>query len=1046
MIRYLKLLPLLLLFVQFGVAQERPQIVLQRGHGGQAEIKRLSSSPDGRYAYTAASDGTVKVWNLTDRQVIRTIYDEQAFPNPEEIESLQAAAFSPNSDWVVTADLKGNFRRFSLPQGELLDSFENGEANDIGTSLRTDGQHLYYITSKNLVKTTLAGKVLHRAPNEGFSKELSRFALSPDGKYVALRSDNGLTVYATGSLSESGFKELNSNLSGLAFDESGSTLAIATNSAIALLDPQSLAVKSLLEDATSTRRAPVWRDGKLYVYPVDSGHSDHLQEVDFSTSELTSIGEKFVCKDMVVGADSRFLAGAFGGDSFILDPSSGEREELAGDLGGITTYTVHPTSRDLFTGSRTGKVLQWSAKTGRIAREYPGLDSYISAVSVSPDGKRLLVADYSYGKILCFDLKSGKNISSVDLRRGRYADGVKWVRWVDSNRYLYAAPRLPLKLVDANSGQELNSWPQGGKSPTSVALKGERIAVGYYGRMMESHLTNQRDVLVTSIPGGRGVVNFIAYGSDGKTIYAAKRRGGIMKWDSSSPKNKPQQIFRINSYISGFELQSNGFRLYLQDGEIRETNLAGSSLNSYQLADKFPWAPQVVDGVLMVLGPNLTLDFYNSKTYQREGQLVSVRDNDGWVAMERSGSFDGNDIGMETISFELDGESFGLSQFFKQYFRPGVLATLLPSAPAHTRTGPELTAGTVKKPPTVKIVEPASGTVLKSDVLEVKVRVSPRGAGVSKVALFHNGHKLSDKHGKKIDETNYLFTLRPVKGKNELKATAFDASGNVESRRDRVRVIAPNLQSRPPKLHLLSVGVDEYSSGLSLKFAEDDARSVSELFRSTLYKPGKRILLKNEEATLNGIKAAIAAVAQEAEPQDAFVFYLAGHGTVVGEEYYFLPHDVKVETDEALSQSALSSSNLAESLSTIPATKQLLVLDSCRSGKAIGVVSRYFSSRGGLEEVRSQQLLSRTSGTFLVAATKGEEYAYEIPQLGHGVLTYAVLDSLGLTEGHEKTGEVTANDLLRSVSTKVPDLSEKYHGVRQQVIQYSSGQDFPLMK
>jgi uncharacterized caspase-like protein len=233
-----------------------------------------------------------------------------------------------------------------------------------------------------------------------------------------------------------------------------------------------------------------------------------------------------------------------------------------------------------------------------------------------------------------------------------------------------------------------------------------------------------------------------------------------------------------------------------------------------------------------------------------------------------------------------------------------------------------------------------------------------------------------------------------------------------------------------------------------LKFAEDDAESVASLFKSSLYDQGERVLLSNEKATLAGIKGAIEGIAKVAEPQDAFVLYLAGHGTVLGEDYFFIPHDAKIESDEALKASAFSAQQLAESLRSVPATKQLLVLDSCRSGAAVGVVGRYFASRAGLEEIRSQQLLARSSGTFLVAATKAEEYAYEVPELGHGVLTYAILQTMGATQGEtgERNTDLTANDLLRSVSSKVPELSEKYQGVRQQIIQYSSGQDFPLAR
>ena len=78
-------------------------------------------------------------------------------------------------------------------------------------------------------------------------------------------------------------------------------------------------------------------------------------------------------------------------------------------------------------------------------------------------------------------------------------------------------------------------------------------------------------------------------------------------------------------------------------------------------------------------------------------------------------------------------------------------------------------------------------------------------------------------------------------------------------------------------------------------------------------------------------------------------------------------------------------------------------------------------------------------------ATQAEDYAYEIPELGHGVLTYSILNSLGKA-GESNDKVTTANGLLRNVSSLVPELTQKYHGTTQQVVQYSSGQDFPLAR
>ncbi len=1040
------LLLLTLLFCQLALAQERPQLVLQRGHEGSSEIRSVAPSPDGRFAYTASSDGTVKVWALDEPHVVRTIYDEKTYPNPDDIGNLQAAVFSSQSDWVVTLDEKGNFRRYSLPEGKLLDGFSDAEASRTGSALATDGTNLFYLSGESLTKTDFQGKKLAAVPGDDFARKSSLLVVSPDGRLLAVKSQGGISTFLTGDLSKQTYKRLNSVAYGLAFSPASDSLAVSTNSAVALLGAQDLEVQKLIEDQASTSRVPVWRNSELYLYQTSGGYQGKLWKVDFvDTKIVDATSEELIALSMETMPDSRFLVGAYGGDSFVLDPSTGERDYLASDIGGFSAYTLDPESKDLFTGCRNGQVSRWSAKTGRIVRQYKGFESFISDVALSPDRTKLLACDLYRGTIICWNVEDGDVISTYKLGRARFGDGVEWVKWVDSNRYLFSAPSTSLKLVDASSGQELNDYS--GRA-TAADVKGERVAAGFYGGLMEAHLTNKRDALRTSLP-GRAQVSSVAYGADGKTVYAATRDSRIYKWDSSSPENKPQLITDLRWSLINFELLGSEMRVVISPGTIIRLDLNGKELSRMELSDKYSWSPRFEDNVIILVGRNRTLDFVDPKSGRRKGRLVSVRDNQGWVAMDQSGNFDGNDVGLKTINFELNGELFGVDQFINQYLSPGILAHLLPEAsgekpPIHARTS--LTAESLKRPPKVEILEPASGAVIDEESMEVKVKVTPQGAGVSGVALYHNGHKLPDSRRRQVDDSTYLFSVKAMKGKNELRASAFDGSGNVESRRDRVRVLAPDIEGRPPRLHLLSVGVDKYSSGLSLKFAEDDARSVSELFRSELYETGERKFLKNEEATLAGITGAIKAIAAVAEPQDAFVFYLAGHGTVVGEEYYFLPHDVKIETDQALTESAMSSSDLAGALSSVPATKQLLVLDSCRSGKAVGVVSRYFSSRGGLEEIRSQQMLSRTSGTFLIAATKGEEYAYEISQLGHGVLTYALLDSLGLAEGKAARGEVTANDLLRAVSTKVPDLSEKYHGVRQQVIQYSSGQDFPLVK
>lgn len=1052
------LLGLILVCSTSGWSQERPQMILQKGHSGQSQVVAVAQLADKDLVATAATDGLVKVWNFSRGQVVRTVFDQSKSTNPDHSPSLAQAVFAPDGSWVVTGDTHGTFRRFSLPDGEFISSFSiPGGFNP--SMLVTDGHNLYIGSSRDLVKTSLGGQILKRQTMEG---DLSngKFALSPDGKSAVLPARNGLSIVSTESFEERGYLALNYRLQGLAFSADGSELVISTDSAAALLSVPELRVKSLVEkpQALSDQlMLPVWMDGAWRLVAYKSGEGEPIQRVDFTAETLTPEGENVIVQSIQVLPDGRVLEGAYGGNARVVSRSLGEIEVLSSDIGGYTALTVHPRSRDIFTSSRSGQVVRWSSSTGQAERVYQGLTGWISGLSVSPDGTKLIAGDYHRGNVVCWEIESGDVVFRIpELGGGQFGTGISVLKFVDNTKFFLGTVKSrQLSLYSAVDGKLLDSWKLP-ERPSAVVVDGSggRFAVGYFGGVLEGNLSSKRDALAT--PLGRAQVTSLAYAGDGKNLYLGTRDGRIFRWDYTDPEQKPSEIhgYYGKAAINSIKSESGTVEVITERGERIALSTSGKVLKQVKLeSDYIDSVHQLSKDAVVAHGSNLSLVFLNPETGEQLGKLMGVRDNSGWVAMDRSGDFDGNDTGLSTMTFQLGGKLYGVDQFMTDHFRPGVLARLIPKVgeSGTRRTGPELTSQTVKVPPKVQILEPKSGLLNQAGIISVRVRVADQGAGISAVGLLHNGHRLPDSAAEKLDDHTYLFKVRPVKGKNEFRATAFDSSRSVEARQDRVRVVAPHVEARSPRLHLLSVGIDRYTSGLSLKFAEDDANSVSRLFKSELYQDGRRVQLSNEQATLSGIKNAIADIAAEAEPQDAFVLYLAGHGTVVGEDYFFLPHDVKIETDEALVSSALSSEQLALSLREVPATKQLLVLDSCRSGAAVGVVGRYFASRAGLEEVRSQQLLARASGTFLIAATKGEDYAYEIPELGHGVLTFAILESLGVATNGSATvakgGEgVTANDLLRSVSSRVPELSEKYQGVRQQVIQYSSGQDFLIAK
>ena len=1024
---------------------------MQKGH--TSKILALSAIEGTDFLASVSFDGTVNIWDSSSGSVARTIYNKGS---NGDVEPFVSGTFAPDGSWVAGLTKGGQVRRYTLPKGQLVSDFTPpeqcapwGGARPESPPLATDGGALYYVPGTRVEKGTiykldLDGKPIGRLEVKKGVK--GPWAAAP-GK-IAVRSADTLYFYSTDSLQLLNEVNLKTSYFPFAFDPTGAKIAVASISGLQVIDVSSMETLHNLPFADTnpsrTRFRPLWAGEKLYAIGFAAVASDQkIYQANFDTllTEKTAAGGY-----AEFGAplpDGRLAIGGFGFSPQVVDPLSGTTTELAAETGGFSSFTITP-SGDLITGGRRGEVTHWSGKTGQQLKSFRGLrETRVTSLDVSPDGKHLVAGDH-HGNTICWELESGEPVGKVGDFSSGYDRDVSVLAFQGNDRF-FRGMAHDLSLYSL-SGEVLRSWELGG-SAFAIDSTRQRIASGST-KVGEISLTNKREALLFQSFGARTTA--LLY--DSTDLLVGTSEGELYRWDYSEPESKPELLTRLEKGQAIWSILPGPSNWTLlasgpTHGESVEVSKSGQIGERIRFDGKdlksLAFTP---GGRLLGLGHNYTLQFYEKSSGKKLGSLVGVQQNEGWVALETDGHFDGNSGGLQTVSIELGGEVFKVDQFLQEYLLPGSLARLLGDANQVNmkRTAPALTSSTLKKPPKVSVLEPASGAVVQGGTVEVKIAVSDQGGGVGKLTLSHNGHHLPDSQIRSLGEGKFEATFPPVRGVNEISVTAFEATNSVESRADRIRVTAPNVEERAPRLHLLSIGIDKYQAGLALNLAAVDSESISKQFSSDLYAPGTRLHLTNEAATLGGIQNAVNQIAERADPQDAFVFYLAGHGTVVGETYYFLPYDVKVETDETLVNSSISSEDLAEALRNIPATKQLLILDSCKSGAAVGVVGRYYAARSGLEEIRSQQLLAKSSGTFLIAATKADDYAYEIPELGHGVLTFAILEALGKTGSENENPQLTVNDLLRSVSSRVPALSRKYQGVNQQVLQYSSGQDFLL--
>ena len=164
--------------------------------------------------------------------------------------------------------------------------------------------------------------------------------------------------------------------------------------------------------------------------------------------------------------------------------------------------------------------------------------------------------------------------------------------------------------------------------------------------------------------------------------------------------------------------------------------------------------------------------------------------------------------------------------------------------------------------------------------------------------LFHNGARVlaagqAEKEGKAVRQR---FTVALVQGDNRLEVKAASGDGSWESEPASLTLRYEKPLDKPT-LYVVAVGVSEYAQD-SLQAQVRPAptpRPVADLFqrRGKAPLPGRAGLgpcsTRRPPRTRSARRCS--GPRPRPGPQDTLLLFLAGHGALVGQRYYFIPHD-----------------------------------------------------------------------------------------------------------------------------------------------------------
>lgn len=1055
-------------------AQELPvELRIEAGHYGS--VTSMTFSDDGNLLASGAYDRSIILWDMESGHELRRIDCE---------DNIQSLDFSPNGELILSVIQNGKALIHEVKTGKLIKImspkdgyYQSGKFLPNGKELIVAGPYVATIWSldKDEPDAILEGERSYCNYNCQHAMDVS-----PNGKWLAVTDRNGqITLW---NIPKRQLERVCQFYEESAFSHSGVTsIAFLPNSKSFVVGSE---IQGIIQWPVSTKEAPrvllapqeihtgisfkfndlaINKDGsKLAAVYLEGVHDkfereDNLgyHQFDLSTGELlksVDVGNANEITNLVFHPVSDTLVINRGAvpqlvDSKDLSPTHLFKGHLTDNL--LDYWIMKVTKKHVFLPpniviERIGKqVIGWNYTTGKIEKTFPTHQDMVLGLALSNDQK-LLASSAADGTIYVSEVASGDTLWSKKLSQAILTVGFNH----DNQQLISIDLSGRVASWDAHTGKFIKDLPRASRNWYQIPMT---IANTSTGLISWGDFLRQPDTgdLIVEFKTHKERLHDIQTSKDGKSLLTTGWDGQVFLRDLYyGGKVTPigEQIddkvycatFSPDEQLIATGAADNLIRIFNSEGTL-QYELEGHSSGVVSLSFSS-------DGNQLISGSqDGTIKVWDLKN-RSEIYTHVLLDENRWTTMLPSGYFYSTEEGMKSMYFVQGNELYNLEQFFEKFYQPELTVNLLGSnLPREAESISNQIAN--MPPPKVEIMYPTT-TNVSSSRIELIVKVTNQGGGIEEIKVLQNGKRIiADGEIKSIKRGGAIaksYHLDLVPGLNVIEASAFGTS-RIESKADDLRINMP-ADEPTSTCYVFSIGINEYlNPKLNLNYAVDDAQSIAKLIENQgnkLFTKIETTLLTNEEATRENILNKLDELSEVIKPTDVFYFFYAGHGSMVDDNFYFIPHNcTRLYETSALEESALAVPEVVDKLKAIRALKQVLFIDACHSGGS----TQLLASRGAGEEKALAQL-SRSAGVHILAAAGSDQTATEFEELGHGLFTYTVLEALsGKADGAPADNKVTVYELKSFLDDQVPAYSMKYKNKPQYPNTFSIGHDFPIV-
>jgi hypothetical protein len=508
-----------------------------------------------------------------------------------------------------------------------------------------------------------------------------------------------------------------------------------------------------------------------------------------------------------------------------------------------------------------------------------------------------------------------------------------------------------------------------------------------------------------------------------------------------------------NTVISAFLANDRGIvALGTDDGLVKLVDIASQRIVK-QIKTPDNAVHQVVYAAdsnrVITVAPDGKMRLWDASSGLELLQIIIT--HSGWALIDTHGRFDASEQAMGDVKWSTAKEDIDLARMSKAFYEPGLLSAYLHNRGTGLKPVTEKFSDGMALPPKMEIDFPGGPYDAATQFPPIVVVATDQGGGIGEVRLYHNGKLVDPGSMLKAEEVEgdgrrlraSGFVVQPVPGLNTFAAVG---SGLWDIESVSPKIIKTFSGAEPPStLHLVTIGINQYSdSKLNLNYSVADASAIiSQIDKSAagIFQAVKIYKLFDADAKKDAILSTLNNLAETAKPSDVIVFYLAGHGLVIGDDWQFMPYETTAgENVEHFAKYGISASTFQDILVKAKAKRVLFLIDACQSG----ATTQTFKEQQRFQR-RFLRELGRQAGITILAAARKDQDAAEMKELGHGLFTYTVLSAItGKADLEPVDGAVTAHETANYVANLLPDLSFRQLKYRQEPMSFLLGADFKI--